>query len=161
MTNRWGVRLRPWVLFGVATLVVPLVACDASEENVGEEPPAAAEAPPGIDTVTGLPMDSAAAVAAAAEESKLDTVNVNLTEYAIEMPTTLFPGGTTFRITNNGGMEHGLELEMGETEFALPTTLASGETRSMLITLSSGTWDVYCPVADHATRGMRVQLTVR
>jgi len=162
---RRGFPRRTWAprrsLAATLAFLAPLLvaACDASERNVESEGDTAA--------VTAGPDTTAATTATAADTSAADTtagvsetVEVTLTEFSIDMPRTLAPGAKTFRVTNAGGMEHNIEIEMGGTEYTFPETLAPGETRTLEARLEAGTWEVYCPVADHADRGMRLQLRV-
>jgi uncharacterized cupredoxin-like copper-binding protein len=61
---------------------------------------------------------------------------------------------------NNGTIEHNLEVEGQGIEEAFDSNLQPGETRTLEVDLQPGTYEVYCPVADHADQGMRVELTV-
>jgi uncharacterized cupredoxin-like copper-binding protein len=88
------------------------------------------------------------------------TTAVSLTEYQIEMPTSLSAGVHVFDVANNGNGEHNFTVE-GQgimTEFV--TDLTSGQTQSMQIYLAAGTYIVYCPIGDHRTQGMETSLTV-
>jgi uncharacterized cupredoxin-like copper-binding protein len=88
------------------------------------------------------------------------TTAVSLTEYQIEMPTSLPAGVHVFDVANNGNGEHNFTVE-GQgimTEFV--TDLTSGQTQSMQIYLAAGTYTVYCPIGDHRTQGMETSLTV-
>jgi uncharacterized cupredoxin-like copper-binding protein len=88
------------------------------------------------------------------------TTEVGLTEYGIEMPTSLSAGTQAFSITNNGTMGHNFELEGQGIEEAFETDLSAGETRTMQLNLEPGTYEVYCPVGNHREQGMEIQLTV-
>ena len=88
------------------------------------------------------------------------TTAVSLTEYQIEMPTSLPAGVHVFDVANNGNDEHNFTVE-GQgilTEFV--TDLTSGQTQSMQIYLAAGTYTVYCPIGGHRTQGMETSLTV-
>lgn len=88
------------------------------------------------------------------------TVDVLLDEYSIEMPMTVRAGQVTFRVRNGGSEVHNFEVEGNGVERAFPNDLQPGEVRTMTVDLESGTYQVYCPVADHEGRGMSRQLTV-
>ncbi len=88
------------------------------------------------------------------------TTEVGLTEYQIEMPTSLSAGSQTFRVTNNGTTEHNFEVEGQGIEEAFETNLSPGETQTMQLDLAPGTYEVYCPVGNHREQGMEIQLTV-
>ena len=68
------------------------------------------------------------------------TTAVSLTEFQIEMPTSLPAGIHVFDVANNGNGEHNFTVE-GQgimTEFV--TDLTSGQTQSMQIYLAAGTY---------------------
>ena len=88
------------------------------------------------------------------------TTEVGLTEYQIEMPTSLSAGSQTFRVTNNGTTEHNFEVEGQGIEQEFETNLSPGETQTMQLDLAPGTYEVYCPVGNHRDQGMELQLTV-
>lgn len=104
---------------------------------------------PGGPAVAGTPQAMAGNV-----------IDVALTEYAIAMPSTVPAGQVSFRVTNNGTMEHNFEIEGQGIEKAFDDNLQPGETGEMVVDLQPGTYEVYCPVDDHADRGMRIELTV-
>jgi uncharacterized cupredoxin-like copper-binding protein len=85
---------------------------------------------------------------------------VSLTEYQIEMPTSLSAGAQAFSVTNNGAIGHNFEVEGQGIEEAFETDLSAGETRTMQLNLEPGTYEVYCPVGNHREQGMEIQLTV-
>jgi uncharacterized cupredoxin-like copper-binding protein len=95
---------------------------------------------------------------AAAEDGTV--VEVSLGEFAIE-PSTIEvdPGSYTFRVSNDGGAVHALEIEgpSGEVETA---ELASGESADLTIDLEDGEYEMYCPVGDHRDRGMEGTILV-
>lgn len=89
-----------------------------------------------------------------------NTVEVELTEFNIDMPASL-PGGTTvFEVTNAGTTEHNFEIEGQGLVEVFETNLQPGETRTLQVDLLSGTYEVYCPVGNHREEGMSVELTV-
>ena len=88
------------------------------------------------------------------------TVNVTLTEFAIEMPSTIQAGPVSFIVTNDGEVEHNFEVEGEGIEEEFEENLAPGETQTLNIELEPGTYEVYCPVGDHQGQGMTTELTV-
>ncbi|MCI0711292.1 MAG: PQQ-dependent sugar dehydrogenase [Chloroflexi bacterium] len=101
----------------------------------------------------------------ATEDTEGDTaggaaIDVSLVEFSINMPTQIQSGSVTFNVTNNGTMEHNFKVEGNSIESVFDTNLQPAETRSMTIDLPPGTYEVYCPVEDHADQGMRLQLEV-
>lgn len=87
-------------------------------------------------------------------------VDVGLTEFTIDMPHELPAGSTTFRVTNAGTIPHNIEIEGQGIERELERNLSAGQGGTLTVELEPGTYEVYCPVADHAERGMRLELTV-
>jgi uncharacterized cupredoxin-like copper-binding protein len=100
------------------------------------------------------------ATPAAAAAGSGDEVAVSLTEFTIEMPTELAAGPITFQVTNDGTVEHNFEVEGQGIEEELPQNLAPGQSGTLSLELAPGTYEVYCPVGDHAEHGMRLELTV-
>jgi uncharacterized cupredoxin-like copper-binding protein len=85
---------------------------------------------------------------------------VGLTEYQIEMPTSLSAGSQAFSVTNNGTVEHNFEVEGQGIEERFETNLSPGESQTLQIDLEPGTYEVYCPLDNHKDQGMEIQLTV-
>jgi uncharacterized cupredoxin-like copper-binding protein len=88
------------------------------------------------------------------------TTEVGLSEYQIEMPTSLSAGSQAFSVTNNGTIEHNFEIEGQGIEESLGNNLSPGETQTMQLDLAPGTYEVYCLVDNHRGQGMEMQLTV-
>ncbi len=89
-----------------------------------------------------------------------DTVDVALVDFDINMPSTLPAGSVVFRVTNQGSGEHNFEVEGQGNEHVFPQNLEPGETQTMQVDLQQGSYEVYCPVGDHRSRGMESDLTV-
>jgi uncharacterized cupredoxin-like copper-binding protein len=88
-------------------------------------------------------------------------VEVALSDFEIQLDSAdLDPGTYTFRVTNDGGTTHALEVEgpSGEVE---THELAPGESADLAVDLSeSGDYELYCPVDGHRGRGMELDLAV-
>lgn len=91
---------------------------------------------------------------------RADTVEVSLREFRIEMPRSIEAGPTVFRVTNDGSAQHNFEVEGEGVEEVFATNLRPGQTRTLRVDLRPGAYQVYCPVQDHADRGMRLNLEV-
>jgi len=89
-----------------------------------------------------------------------NSVDVRLTEYKIEMPTTLAAGRTTFNITNEGKEKHTFEIKGQGIDKRLGSDLKSGERGTLQADLKPGNYTVNCPVANHDEKGMKMQVTV-
>lgn len=138
---------------GVALGLVLLLAAGCGEAGT----PGAGEAGDTAAMDTTAALDTMAADTAMAAGGD---VQVSLTELSIDMPETLPAGPTTFHVTNDGTTEHNFEVEGQGIEEALAQNLAPGDSATLQVDLEPGTYEIYCPVGDHADRGMRMELTV-
>jgi uncharacterized cupredoxin-like copper-binding protein len=90
----------------------------------------------------------------------LPTQEVHLIEYAIHMPQTMPAGTVAFNIENGGKEDHAFEIEgNGIEEKTLP--IKRGDSAALTVSLQPGTYTVYCPIKDHAKKGMKTTITVR
>jgi hypothetical protein len=88
------------------------------------------------------------------------TVEVRLSEYAIEMPQTLPAGPTTFVVHNMGGKVHSFKIEGPGISELLDKPVPPKQTGSLQVTLQPGDYKVYCPVGSHEAKGMTKKLVV-
>lgn len=95
-----------------------------------------------------------------ASERDVATTEVTLIEYRIEMPEELPAGRNRFIVTNAGEERHNFEIEGEGIEVKFPEELMPRQTREMTVDLRPGNYKVYCPVGDHAARGMQTELRV-
>jgi uncharacterized cupredoxin-like copper-binding protein len=87
-------------------------------------------------------------------------VEVVLSEFTIEMPTSVPAGSVAFDIANSGAMAHNFEIEGEGIEESLDEDLDPNQAESLTVELAAGTYTVYCPIGDHREQGMEVQLEV-
>jgi uncharacterized cupredoxin-like copper-binding protein len=87
-------------------------------------------------------------------------VEVVLTEFAIDMPTSVPAGTVSFDIANSGEMAHNFEIEGGGLEESLDEDLGPNQAETLTVELEAGTYTVYCPIGDHREQGMEVELQV-
>ena len=87
-------------------------------------------------------------------------IEVSLTEFAIEMEVSLMAGITTFIVSNDGSMEHNFALIGESLDTRFDENLAPGETLTLTTALEPGTYDIFCPVADHESQGMQLSIQV-
>jgi hypothetical protein len=125
-----------------------IAACDASQRDPAEEMAEPA------DEVELRDDDRARSAPA-------DTIHVALSDGAIEMPRTLAAGPVAFHVQNTGTLAHNFEIEGQGMEDELSEDLAAGDVGVLVVELEPGTYEVYCPVDDHAEKGMRLQVTVK
>lgn len=152
----------PRLLLAVALLALlplALAGCDVEpemeDETIPVTEPAQEAVPPDAASEDAMPVSPEVDGPMAEGE-----VEVVLVDYEISMPSTLPAGPTTFRVRNDGNSEHSFEVEGQGVEAALDNPLQPAGTATLEVDLSPGSYEVYCPVADHADRGMRMTLEV-
>ena len=130
---------------------------ETSEEADVATPEAAEimETPAGEEAVGTPAMTGEDEQAAAGEQ-----VDVSLIEFAIDMPATVPAGEVTFSVTNDGTITHSFEVEGNGLEEELASPLSPGQSGTLTVDLAPGTYEIYCPIGNHADLGMRVELTV-
>jgi plastocyanin len=69
------------------------------------------------------------------------------------------PGTYTFNATNDGGVDHALEIEGNGIEEETET-IGPGESASVTVDLEAGTYEMYCPIGNHRDLGMSGEVTV-
>jgi uncharacterized cupredoxin-like copper-binding protein len=89
-------------------------------------------------------------------------VTATLTEYHIALSTQSFkPGTYTFVTKNAGQVGHALEIDgPGVNDLRTSGDLQPGASANLTVTLSAGTYDVFCPVPGHKSLGMDTKITV-
>ena len=140
----------------VSVFVAPVVGGGRSRDRAAEATPEAAASLPADAATASTPMADAGGDATSAGES----VDVSLTEYAIAVPSSLPAGTVTFSVTNDGSVTHSFEVEGAGLEEVLEVPLEPGETGTLTVDLAPGTYEVYCPIGNHASEGMRSEVTV-
>lgn len=128
--------------------------------------PAAPAAPPetptprNTPTATPLPTPTVPWIPDSAAPTG-EVVEVGLSEYRIDMPTTLPIGPVTFLITNYGTLTHGFAIEGPRVDAALTHELEPGQSGAFTVDLQSGTYSVTSPTIGDRDNGMSLVLTVR
>jgi len=85
-------------------------------------------------------------------------IDISLTEFAITPKSiTAPPGPLKLRITNNGSIEHNLEVKGVK---ATPNIKAGGSYTLDLGTIPAGSFELLCNIAGHGAAGMTGSLTV-
>ena len=90
------------------------------------------------------------------------SVPVTISEWKVEMARdTLRAGTVTFRVKNDGTMNHALYVEGKGVKKETPQ-IAANQTMSLTVNLPPGTYEVYCPMADltHKKAGMTKHIVV-
>jgi uncharacterized cupredoxin-like copper-binding protein len=88
-------------------------------------------------------------------------VDVTLKDFSITVApgTTFAPGAYTFVVTNQGPSSHNLTIDGPGVSDAATPTFAPG-TKTLTVTLSNGTYDLFCSVPGHKALGMNTHITV-
>ena len=86
---------------------------------------------------------------------------VDLSEWIVR-PTyrTLAAGRVVFSTANLGEDDHNLSVRSGGTEYG-KVDVAPGDTDSLVLQLTPGTYTLYCSLIGHEEQGMRADITVR
>jgi uncharacterized cupredoxin-like copper-binding protein len=134
----------------------------ADETPAAEESADMAGTPAAEHDMSAMGTPSAAAEGTDETMMAGEQVPVSLMEFMITMPSTLTAGPVTFAVTNDGTITHSFEVESDEAgiEEELETPLAPGETGMLTVDLAPGTYEIYCPIGNHADQGMMLEVTV-
>jgi uncharacterized cupredoxin-like copper-binding protein len=82
-------------------------------------------------------------------------------EFSISLPRTrLGPGSYTFVARNVGHTVHALEIDGPGVSGRSTGPINPGATARLTVRLSKGRYDVFCPVGNHRSLGMTVNVTV-
>jgi uncharacterized cupredoxin-like copper-binding protein len=89
------------------------------------------------------------------------TVAISETEFALDPSSVQVDtaGTVTFRVTNDGGADHALEVD-GEGIEEETGTIRPGESAELTVELKEGSYELYCPIGNHRDQGMEGTLTV-
>lgn len=104
----------------------------------------------------------AAALAAFSSVATAQAVPVTLSEWKIGMKSdTLKAGAITFRVNNEGGMNHAFYVR-GDGVDKGTKEIPARQSASLTVTLKPGTYEVFCPMSDesHKLAGMARKLVV-
>jgi plastocyanin len=91
-----------------------------------------------------------------------EIIEVSATDFSFDPPTIQLDqaGEYTFRLTNDGGTAHALEIEGAGIEEATTDTIGPGETAELTVELKEGEYEMYCPVDGHRSEGMEGTIMV-
>ena len=93
----------------------------------------------------------------------VETIAVRETDFELDPQNARVAktGVVEFRVSNEGEVEHNLEVETPQGEFELEENIPPGETATFRAELEEpGEYVWYCPVGDHRERGMEGTVTV-
>ena len=89
-------------------------------------------------------------------------VTVQMTEFHLALSQQTFtPGTYTFVAVNAGQTVHAIEVDgPGVSDQRTPGDVRPGQSASLTVTLQPGSYELYCPVDGHKSRGMDTHFTV-
>jgi uncharacterized cupredoxin-like copper-binding protein len=90
------------------------------------------------------------------------TVSIGESEFKLDPSSVKVDqaGSVTFKVTNNGSVDHALEVE-GQGVEEETETIKPGETAELTVDLSKeGSYEIYCPIDGHRDKGMEGMLTI-
>jgi plastocyanin len=89
-------------------------------------------------------------------------VTVQMTEFHLALPQQSFtPGTYTFVAVNAGQTVHAIEIDgPGVSDQRTPGDVRPGQSASLTVTLQPGSYELYCPVDGHKSKGMDTHFTV-
>jgi plastocyanin len=154
-TPATGVTGRNWARLAVAGAVLGGVAVlTAACGSSGGSTPSGGSSGAAAPTTT-------ASSGQAAGSSTGSQVTATLTEYKIALSTSSFaPGTYTFVTKNAGQVGHALEINGPGVSGQKTGALDPGASANLTVTLSAGTYDIFCPVPGHKALGMDTMITV-
>jgi uncharacterized cupredoxin-like copper-binding protein len=111
-----------------------------------------------------LAVASALSLGNPTAQTPAQTVSVTLSEWKVDMPTSLPAGAYTFKVTNTGKHAHTLKITGEGFEKELSKKLKEGEVAEWTIDLKPGRYTAYCPIGfgpiSHKSHGMTLDLTI-
>jgi uncharacterized cupredoxin-like copper-binding protein len=112
--------------------------------------------------VFGVESEAKGAHAAAAPAPAGHPISVSETEFKVALPAQkVAPGKVTFTVRNAGKIQHDLVVSgPGVTGAAKTPLLNPGQTAKLTVTLTAGSYTLYCSVPGHRAAGMAAKLTV-
>ena len=110
----------------------------------------------GSTTAGSPPLATATSQAAAGTQ-----VTASLTEFHIALSQQSFaPGTYTFVVSNDGRATHALDITGPGLSNADTSDLSPGQKTNLTVTLKAGSYDFFCPIANHKQLGMNMNVTV-
>ena len=145
-------------------LAVLLVACPGGRQREDESQNSPSKTSTTTANPQAVPENSTAmnpVTTSQAAGAATIPIEVQLTEYGIQMPDTISAGVHTFHIANAGKMNHNFAIEGKGVSEKLHEDLTRGNTTNLSIKLAPGTYTFFCPVDGHRGKGMQRTITVQ
>src|SRR5205823_1580110 len=116
-----------------------------------------------VEAFGGESEEKSAKEAAGHEAAPAATIKVGESEFKIALPPlkTLPAGKVTFDVQNTGKIPHDLAVK-GPGVAGPPKTplISPGQSAKLTVSLSTGTYTLYCTVPGHEAAGMKATLAV-
>ena len=110
----------------------------------------------GSSTGTGTQEEAAQPDAAPSQTVELTETEFKIRPAGVKLDE---PGVVAFRVQNDGKVVHALEVESDDLEEETEQ-IEPGGSATLTIDLPEGTYELYCPIGNHADQGMEGTLTV-
>jgi uncharacterized cupredoxin-like copper-binding protein len=103
---------------------------------------------------------SAAAPSAAAPASG-KSLTATETDFHIAMSSSSIPAGTyTIKAVNSGQTTHALEINGPGVSNKATSGISPSSSATLTVTLTKGSYEIWCPVANHKAMGMDTHIKV-
>jgi uncharacterized cupredoxin-like copper-binding protein len=144
----------------MAAAAVALTAAGCSSS--GSPAAAPSSAAPSSAAPSSAAPSSAAPSSAAAAAGGTTAVTAIETEFHIALSKKSFsPGTYKFTAVDKGHLQHNLVINGPGVNMAKTAGLLSpGQSASVTVSLSKGSYDIFCGVPGHKAEGMNVNITV-
>ncbi|TCO48810.1 cupredoxin domain-containing protein [Actinocrispum wychmicini] len=88
-------------------------------------------------------------------------VTATLTDFHVELSQQSFRAGTyTFDVRNTGKVTHSLEIVREDQTDTRSDNIQPGHSDQITVALTPGKYQVFCPVGNHRSQGMDMDITV-
>jgi plastocyanin len=145
-------RMHSYAALGLAVVALGAAGCGDDDDDGGQ---AATTPAPATQTTQEQTTPTATT-----PSSGRSAVTISATEFAFNPANPEVKAGqVAFRLKNDGGAPHALEVEGNGIEEA-SKVINGGQTTTLGVTLKAGTYTIYCPVGNHRQQGMEGELTV-
>jgi uncharacterized cupredoxin-like copper-binding protein len=132
------------LVLGAASLSVALVACGGGSSSGGGAPAAA-----------NTPAPSSGGGGSG------KTLTATEKEFSITLSqNSVAPGTYTLNAVNSGSITHALEINGPGVSDKSTGDISPTKSASLSVTLVKGSYEIWCPVANHKAMGMDTHLTV-
>jgi uncharacterized cupredoxin-like copper-binding protein len=91
--------------------------------------------------------------------SSVTTIRVTEKEYSIHLSAKPTAGSVRFVVRNTGTFTHALSIKGPGVSKRTPG-IGPGKSATLLVTLKSGTYAIWCPEPGHAAKGMKASFKI-